>query len=142
VTRFLAVLVIAIGSFAMHARNDDPPPCAALDENATDILEDYRWSDTTTDTATISWRQRVSLPTVPVAQVLLVSDTTICRLAVSFYNAALADSGDTRQSPAATVIRWGTTRYAVSDTIHNAGEWTMHMVVDTSFSHVFGITSR
>jgi len=134
------ILVVSIGA-SLPVRNS-PAPCAPLDEITSDILDDYRWSDTTTDSATISWRQSVSLPKVPVNQIELVNDSRICRRAVSFYNEVLADSGDTRQSVSATVVRWGSTRYAVSDTVHSAGEYTFEIVVDTSFSHVFGISSR
>jgi len=140
--KLCALLIIAAASVAAVVHNDGPPPCAAIDENSTDILEDYRWSDTTSDTAAVSWRQRVSLPVVPVTQILIVTDTAVCRRAVGVYNAALADSGDVRQSVVATVIKWGPTRFAISDTTHNAGEWTLHMVVDSSFSQVLGITRQ
>jgi hypothetical protein len=141
ISKLCGLLIIAVASTAAVVHNDGPP-CAAIDENSTDILEDYRWSDTTSDTATVSWRQRVSLPVVPVNQILIVTDTAVCRRAVSIYNAALADSGDVRQSVVATVIKWGPTRFAISDTTHNAGEWTLHMVVDSSFSQVLGITRQ
>ena len=136
----IAILVVSIGA-SMPLRND-PSPCARLDERTSDLLDDYRWTDTTTDTATISWRESVSLPRVPVNQIELVNESSICRRAVAFYNSVLADSGDTRQSTSATVIRWGSIRYAVSDTIHSAGEWTLEIVTDTSFTHVFGLSRR
>lgn len=41
-----------------------------------------------------------------------------------------------------TVIKWGNTRYAVSDTTHNAGEWTLHLVTDSSFTRVLAIHRR
>ena len=136
----VVVLAASIGA-TMPLRND-PPPCAPLDERTSDILDDYRWSDTTSDTATISWRESVSLPKVPVNQIELVNESSICRRAVAFYNSVLADSGDTRKSATATVVKWGSIRYAVSDTVHSDGEWTVEMVTDTSFTQVFGLSRR
>jgi hypothetical protein len=134
------VLVVSIGA-SMPLRND-PPPCDPLDERTSDILDDYRWTDTTKDAETISWRESVSLPRVPVNQIELVNESRVCRRAVAFYNRVLADSGDSRQSTSATVIKWGEIRYAVSDTIHSDGESTIEIVTDTSFSHVFGLSRR
>jgi len=142
--KLLPVAFVLLSAIAVGKRNyNDPPPCAPADEDAMDILDDYRWADSTTDTATVSWRQRSSLPTVPVTQIVLVADTTVCRRAVNAYNAILASRlNDTRESITATVIKWSNTRYAVSDSVHNSGEWTLHLVTDSSFTQVLSITRR
>lgn len=140
--KLLVGLFIVVPSIAFVGHTENSAPCAPNDENAADILEDHRWSDTTTDTATISWRQRTSLPTVPVGQIVLVSDTAICRRALNKYNNVMADSGDTRLSVEATVVKWGATRYAISDTAHRSGEWTMELFTDSSFTQVLGLSSR
>jgi hypothetical protein len=141
--RLIPLILILTGVTTLGNHTDAPPACAAIDETSTDILEDYRWTDTTTDTATVSWRQRSSLPTVAATQIVLVANTTVCRRAVNAYNSILAAQlGDNRQSVSATVIKWGNTRYAVADTLHNAGEWTLHLVTDSSFTQSLSIQRR
>jgi hypothetical protein len=137
----LLMIVAAVG--VGSANTDNPPPCSEPDDSAIDILEDYRWTDTTTDTATVSWRQRASLPTVAVSQIVLVADTAVCRRAVNAYNTILANQrNDPRVSLQATVVKWGTTRYAISDSTHNQGEWTLHVVTDSSFTQTLAITRQ
>jgi hypothetical protein len=136
----LALTVVSV--MAALPSREDVSVCVAPDEFTSDLIDGYRWADTTSDTATISWRQRVSLPTVAYTQIVLVSDTTVCRRAVNKYNAVLADSGDTRTSASAAVVKWGPTRYAVSDSARTVGEWIFEVIVDSSFTQVFGFTRQ
>ena len=99
------------------------------------MLFDYQFVDTTTDQSQITWRQAVGLPTVAVAQVTLVTDTTLCRRGVTAYNSILA--GDSLPaSSAVNLLRYGSTRYVIGDPAHVVGEWVHEAVVDTSFTKV------
>jgi hypothetical protein len=98
------------------------------------MLTMYRNTATITDTAFNTWRSSIGLFAVDSNQVKLVSDTTVCRSALSAYNNALLP--DSVQSTAVDVIRYGSTRYIVGDSARNGGEWTPHVVFDTLFAQV------
>lgn len=99
------------------------------------MLDMYQFADTTTDVSMKIWRQSVGLSVVPVSQIMLVSDTTVCRRAVTAYNARLtADS--LPQSTTVNVIGYGATRYIIGDPTHIVGEWRHELVVDSAFSRI------
>jgi hypothetical protein len=135
------VMALAASIGATVPLRNDPPPCAPLDERTSDILADYRWLDTTSDSETIAWRESVSLPKVAVDQIELVNESSVCRRALVLYNKVLADSVDARGSTSATVIKWGRTRYAVSDTVDSEDE-AVEIVTDTAFTRLFGLSRR
>ena len=50
VLRILVAIALTAVAGGITSRDEDVSPCAPVDESATDILNDYRWTDTTTDT--------------------------------------------------------------------------------------------
>jgi hypothetical protein len=100
------------------------------------MLRVYQYADTTHDGGHIGWRNSLSLPAVPVSQITLVADTTICRRAVNAFNTIFPP---TQLPPftAVNTIRYGTTRYIIGNQSGpRFGEWRYEAVVDTSFSKV------
>src|SRR5437868_4049718 len=87
-----------------------PPPCATPTDFSTTMLSDYQFADTSTVASTVAWRQTLGLPVVPVAQITLVSDTTLCRRGVTAFNTILA-ADSLPPSVAVNLIRYGSTRY-------------------------------
>ena len=100
------------------------------------MLRVYQFTDTTHDANHIAWRNSMSLPSIPVAQVTLVTDTVVCRRAVNAFNTIFAAS----QLPAFTAvntIRFGSTRYVLgNESGPTSGEWRYEAIVDTSFVKV------
>src|SRR3954469_8122408 len=86
----LSVSAVLLASTAASSRTD-PSPCRLPDAASSDMLEHYRWIDTTTDKGHITWRQSIGLSSVAVTQIVLATDTVVCRRAVTAYNSILAD---------------------------------------------------
>jgi hypothetical protein len=136
--------IFTLGAFALFgigaAGSSSEPACLAPSEYSDWAIADFRWTDTTSDTATVSRRQRWNLPVVSVSQIAVVSDTTKCRRAVNAYNTALLP--DSAVSASVYLFSYGPTRYIAVDTSRHAGEWDMHIVFDTSFSSPLQIFRR
>lgn len=49
------------------------------------MLESYQFADTTTDVGMKIWRQSIRLPVIPVSQITIVTDTTVCRRALNAF---------------------------------------------------------
>ena len=76
------------------------------------------------------------LPTVPVSQITIVTDTTVCRRAVNAFNTIFARS-HLPPFTGVNTIRYGTTRYILgNESGPTSGEWRYEAIVDTSFSKV------
>jgi len=99
------------------------------------MLEMYQFADTTTDVGMKIWRQSIGLPVVAVSQVVLVSDTTVCRRAVTAYNTRLTVDS-LPQSVAVNLVRYGATRYVIGDPSHVVRGWRHELVVDSAFSRI------
>jgi hypothetical protein len=99
------------------------------------MLSVYQWTDTTTDAGNIAWRQSLGLPSIAVAQITLVSDTATCRRGVIAYNSILT-ADKLSASTAVNLIRYGSTRYVISNPNHVVGEWVHEAVVDTAFHRI------
>lgn len=67
---------------------------------------------------------------VPASQIVIVSDTTLCRRASNAYSAAVQESDEDRKVHA---IRAGI-RYLVMDPSHHAGSYKVGVTFDSSFS--------
>ena len=124
---FVGLLVF--GSVA--ATGTSTSPCRNT-ESGTRMLSTYRWTAILSDSSANNYRASMGLFAVDSSQVLLVSDTTVCRTALNAYNAAL--SPDSVQSVAIDVIKYGTTRYIVADSARaGRSEWTPTVVFSTAF---------
>jgi hypothetical protein len=114
----------------------DPSPCVPSNGGGAGMLRVYQYADTTHDGGHIAWRNLLSLPTVPVSQITLVTDTTICRRAVNAFNTIFAPS-HLPPFTAVNTIQYGTTRYIIgNESGPVSGEWQYEAVVDTAFSKV------
>jgi hypothetical protein len=135
----VAVGICVIGASALHWTNaqgvTDPSPCPALSGDASNMLESYRFADTTTDSGMQTWRLSIGLSVVPVSQIVAVSDTTVCRRALTAYNTLLVEDS-LPASVAVDVVKYGTTRYIIADPAHLVGEWAHELVVDTAFTKI------
>lgn len=130
----LSVGLLVVGAVTGSVRTD-LSPCLPTSSGGAEILDHYQWVDTTTDKGHITWRQSIGLSAIPVSQIVLVSDTTVCRRAVTAYNSILA--GDLLPpSSAVNVLKYGSTRYVISDPSHRVGEWISEPVVDTAFAEI------
>jgi hypothetical protein len=110
----------------------DSPPCPSVNGGGTKMLDTYRYVDTTTDVSLRIWKQSINLPTVAVSQILLVSDTTVCRRAITAYNAQLA--GDSLPaSSSVNVLSYGAIRYIIADPSRISSGATRELVTDTAF---------
>jgi hypothetical protein len=99
------------------------------------MLEMYQFADTTTDVSLTIWRQSLGLPFVPVSQISIVSDTTVCRRGLNAYN-AIVTRGSLHAATTANVVRYGSTRYIIGDPSQRIGEWMYEAVVDGSFQKI------
>ena len=99
------------------------------------MLESYQFADTTTDVGMTIWRQSIRLPVIPVSQITIVTDTTVCRRALNAYN-AIVTRGSLHAATTANVLQYGSTRYIAGDPSQTAGEWTHEAVVDSSFQKI------
>jgi len=125
----LFVGLLVFGSVA--AAGASSSPCRGTGSGAR-MLSTYRWTAILSDSSANDYRASVGLFAVDSSQVLLVSDTTVCRAALKAYNAAL--STDSVQSVAVDVIKYGTTRYIVADSARiGRSEWTPAVVFSTAF---------
>jgi hypothetical protein len=129
----LAALVLGVA--ATNAGPTDPSPCLPPSAGGSTMLSVYQWTDTTTDAGNIAWRQSLGLTSIAVTQITLVSDTTTCRRGVIAYNSILA-ADQLPASVAVNLIRYGSTRYIISDPVHVVGEWIHEAVVDTAFHRI------
>ena len=93
---------------------------------------------TTTDSLKLAMRSGASLGPVLATDVVLVSDTTLCRRASEVFRHARFNT-DTGPLLQVYLIRYGTSRY-VGSTLELAGEWTPWTVFDTSFVPIVAIT--
>ena len=141
---FLKAIPFLAGAIFFIHRPTEPQanssPCLPASTGSANMLEDYQFADTTTDAGMIAWRQSIGLPAVPVSQVILVSDTIICRRAVNAFNTNL---GTPRHVPAVEVdvVRYGSTRYIIRDPVYTEGSWHFELVVDTAFAKI-GVSGR
>ncbi len=131
--------IFTVSAVFARVHTSSPSPCLAPSQSSDDLLSEYQWKDTTTDANTVAWRQTFSLPSIPVGQLSLVSDTIICRRAVIAYNSALA-AYDSRVTSAVNLLKYGPTRYVAEDTARKEGEWVFHVGFDSSFTQMLGIT--
>ena len=69
------------------------------------MLESYQYADTTTDVGMKIWRQSIRLPMIPVAQITIVNDTTVCRCALNAYN-AIVTRGSLHAATTANVLQY------------------------------------
>ena len=124
-----------IGAWAGRGSRADTSPCLSPSDFSTRMLAQYQFVDSATDQGQITWRQSLGLPSIPVSQITLVNDTTVCRRAVIAFNSILADD---RLPPSASVnvIRYGSTRYIIGDPAHVVGEWRHEPIVDTIFAEI------
>ena len=99
------------------------------------MLETYRFADTTTDVGMTIWRQGIGLPVVPVSQITIVTDAAVCRRGLLAYN-AIVTRGSLHAATTVNVLRYGSTRYIVSDPSQTAGEWFHEAVVDRLFQKI------
>ena len=113
----------------------DPPPCPAATGGAGGMLESYQFADTTTDVSMKIWRQSLGLPVIPVSEIGMVNDMTVCKRALNAYNAIVA-RGSLHAATTVNVLRYGSTRYIVSDPSQTVGEWIHEAVVDSSFQKI------
>lgn len=65
--------------------------------------------------------------------VVLVSDTTTCRLAWNAYNRVTTSVHSTDTAQQVDVIHFGN-RYVVTDRVKRAGEWEAHTTYDSTFT--------
>ncbi|HEX6573468.1 MAG TPA: hypothetical protein VF042_00740 [Gemmatimonadaceae bacterium] len=133
-----ATIRVLIFSFAtatiFSARPAAALSCSVPSNASTGILAKYKWLATTTDPVVVAHRQAKGLFALAATEVTLVTDSVVCRQAVSAYNGALApDSITTTQLH---VIRFGPTRYVVFDELRKAGEWIISFVFTSSFAQV------
>jgi hypothetical protein len=93
---------------------------------------------TTTDSSKLAMRTRASLGAVSATDVVLVSDTALCRRASESLRFAKfnADTGPLWQ---VHLIRYGATRY-VGSSLMSVGEWIPWTVFDTTFARIIAFT--
>jgi len=124
-----------IGAWASMGSRADTSPCLPPSDASAGMLARYQFVDSATDKLQIAWRQSIGLSSIPVSQIILVNDTTVCRRAVTAYNSILADDR-LPASSSVNVIRYGSTRYIIGDPAHIVGEWKHETIVDTSFVEI------
>ena len=77
------------------------------------------------------------LPQLPADSVTADTNSTTCQRGSLAYGRHLSPPDTTSTRPV-YVIRVGPTRYIVSDTLTNTGEWAVLMVFDSSFKTLYG----
>lgn len=128
---FLSIALLAIGTSGGKT-STDPPSCPAATGGAAGMLEIYRFADTTTDVGMTIWRESLKLPTVPLSDVTIVTDMAVCGRGLSAYN-SIVTIGSLHAANTVNVIRYGSTRYIISDPSQTVGEWIHEAVVDSLF---------
>lgn len=134
-------LVIALSflpSLFVPSPQVDSSPCLPASDYRTNMLLHYQFVDTTTNPRTSSRRTLLNLPAVPVAQVIAVDDSLLCRRAVTAYNFITAVDS-LPPTTAVNLIKYGSTRYIIGDPSHTAGEYRLEAIVDSSFSEVLTV---
>jgi hypothetical protein len=104
------------------------------------MLLHYRFTDTTSNPRISGERTWLNLPIVPVAQIMAVDDTVLCRRAVTAYNYIFA-ADSLPATIAVYLLKYGSERYIIGDPSHNNGEYRMEAIVDPSFAKL-AITGR
>lgn len=132
-------LVGLVGFVSLAAEDITSSPCRNTDSGSR-MLGMYRWTAILSDSSANTYRQSLGLFAVDSNQVTLVSDTTVCRTALTAYNSAL--SPDSLQSEAVDVVKYGTTRYIVADSARARSEWTPAVVFNATFSQVIAKTGQ
>ena len=137
-----AVAVVVICATGARANiGDQPSGCQNFDSTWIGELSDYQMLASDTDSVTAAGRALYHLPHLPEDSVSLVSDSATCIRAVLAYGRNL-DVPDTTTPRQVIVIRFGPTRYVVGDPRVTAGEFTLDMVFDSSFTTVFATFAK
>jgi hypothetical protein len=94
--------------------------------------DNYALSVSSTDTAMISFRSRTALPTLASTQVMLISDTTVCRAASRAFDSQMLIKHPEKP---VIVLQLGTKRMVIKDVGMTDG-W-LNMLFDSTFTTVF-----
>jgi hypothetical protein len=112
-TQILAALFLSAAFFALPTAilaQGNLGCVGATNHLASGYRDGYGGMVSRTDQASVRERSFLGLPTIPNAQVTIVSDTTICRIASAAYDSAVSFPA---ASEAPLVVKIGTTLYAV-----------------------------
>jgi hypothetical protein len=144
-SKFALVFAVAAACFptpssrrADTVRDPSSSRCYTPSQFSNWAITDFRWSDTTSDSATVSRMERWNLPRVAAREIALQENSSKCGQALSAYNTALLP--DSNFSSRIYLFAYGSRHYIAVDTTRRAGEWLMHVVLDSSLSvplHIF-----
>jgi hypothetical protein len=118
---------------ALTASQLKPPgstSCRAVDAFTTNLQEFLIQLDTSTDSVDMHQRVVFGLPVVPVSNIVIQTDSTVCDQAATAYYSHLTSPPPDR---AVAVIRMGSV-YIVGDPRVKVGEFTDYAVFDSTFT--------
>ena len=92
----------------------------------------YGMNVSSTDTSMVGFRARTGLPTLASNQVILVSDTTVCRAASTAFDAQLLVK---HPANPVVVLQLGTKRMVIKD-VGMPGGW-LNMLFDSTFATLY-----
>jgi hypothetical protein len=134
---WLLVAIVACSSLSAKRTAPTASACLPPSADASEMLDTYQWTDTTSDEENIEWREGLALPRIPVGEISLVHDEVICRRALLAFNQLFAHEKTFRAVEAVNVIRYGSTRFIVEHPNGPmGGEWRSEPVFDSSFRKV------
>jgi hypothetical protein len=108
--------------------------CRPVDDNVTYNLAALRSLVTSTDSVVVASRQAKGLPAVAPTQVTYVTDNSVCSKAEKTYTSAITGAAAV-PSLQVYVFKVGNA-YQVWDPVQRAGEFTIAMTLNNSFTFV------